>query len=52
MFYKGHVDKPVMHFMDTKIGLMPFGSNYVRSDLSMTLFLSDPASYDGGGIVV
>jgi len=48
MFYKGHVDKPVMHFMDTKIGLMPLGSNYVRSDLSMTLFLSDPASYDGG----
>jgi PKHD-type hydroxylase len=24
------------------------GSNYVRSDLSMTLFLSDPDSYDGG----
>jgi PKHD-type hydroxylase len=48
MFYKGHVDKPVMHFMDTKVGLMPFGHNYVRTDLSMTLFLSDPASYDGG----
>ena len=48
MYYKGHVDKPVMHFMDTKIGLMPLGSNYVRTDLSMTLFLSDPASYDGG----
>lgn len=48
MFYKGHVDKPVMHFMDTKVGLMPLGNNYVRSDLSMTLFLSDPASYDGG----
>lgn len=48
MHYKEHVDKPVMHFMDTKIGLMPLGSNYVRTDLSMTLFLSDPASYDGG----
>ena len=48
MFYKGHVDNPVMNFMDTKFGLMPLGSNYVRSDLSMTLFLSDPASYDGG----
>jgi PKHD-type hydroxylase len=48
MFYKGHVDKPVMNFMDPKFGLMPLGSNYVRSDLSMTLFLSDPASYDGG----
>ncbi len=48
MYYKGHVDKPVMNFMDAKFGLMPLGSNYVRSDLSMTLFLSDPASYDGG----
>ena len=48
MFYKGHVDKPVMHFMDSKLGLMPLGSNYVRTDLSMTLFLNDPASYDGG----
>jgi PKHD-type hydroxylase len=48
MFYKGHVDKPVMHFMDNKFGLMPLGSHYVRTDLSMTLFLSDPASYDGG----
>ena len=48
MFYKGHVDKPVMHFMDSKLGLLPLGSNYVRTDLSMTLFLSDPASYDGG----
>ncbi len=48
MFYKGHVDKPVMNFMDPKFGLMPLGNNYVRSDLSMTLFLSDPASYEGG----
>jgi PKHD-type hydroxylase len=48
MFYKGHVDKPVMNFMDPRFGLMPLGSNYVRSDLSMTLFLSDPATYDGG----
>ena len=48
MYYKGHVDKPVMNFMDTRFGLMPLGQNYVRSDLSMTLFLSDPASYEGG----
>jgi PKHD-type hydroxylase len=48
MFYKGHVDMPVMNFMNIKSGLMPVGSSYVRSDLSMTLFLSDPASYDGG----
>ena len=25
MFYKGHVDKPVMNFMDPKFGLMPVG---------------------------
>jgi len=48
MHYKGHVDMPVMNFMDPKSGLMPLGHNYVRSDLSMTLFLSDPDSYDGG----
>jgi PKHD-type hydroxylase len=48
MYYKEHVDKPVMHFMDSKLGLMPLGSNYVRTDLSMTLFLNEPASYDGG----
>lgn len=49
MYYKGHVDWPVMNFMEaTNFGLMPLGRNFVRSDLSMTLFLSDPASYDGG----
>jgi PKHD-type hydroxylase len=48
MYYKGHVDHPVMNFMNPKSALMPLGNNYVRSDLSMTLFLSDPASYDGG----
>ena len=25
MFYKAHVDKPVMNFMETKFGLMPLG---------------------------
>jgi len=48
MYYKGHVDHPVMNFMNPKSALMPLGHNYVRTDLSMTLFLSDPASYDGG----
>lgn len=48
MYYKGHVDHPVMNFMNFKSGTMPLGHNYVRSDLSMTLFLSDPASYEGG----
>lgn len=48
MHYKEHVDHPVMNFMNPKSALMPLGHNYVRTDLSMTLFLSDPASYDGG----
>ena len=49
MFYKEHVDLPVMGFMSAGRGLASaVGSNYVRSDLSMTLFLSDPSSYDGG----
>ena len=48
MHYKAHVDHPVMNFMNPKSALLPLGHNYVRTDLSMTLFLSDPASYDGG----
>lgn len=28
--------------------LAPVGTGYVRADLSMTVFLSDPATYDGG----
>jgi len=48
MHYKAHVDHPVMNFMNPKSALMPLGHNYVRTDLSMTLFLSDPASYEGG----
>jgi PKHD-type hydroxylase len=48
MFYKEHVDLPVMGFMSSGRGLSAVGSNYVRSDLSMTLFLSDPDSYEGG----
>jgi PKHD-type hydroxylase len=52
MFYKEHIDFPVMGFVSpTQAGsrsLSPLGHNYVRSDLSMTLFLNDPGSYDGG----
>src|SRR5262245_25519360 len=48
MFYKTHIDNPVMGFMPKTSDLRPVGNNYVRSDLSMTLFLSDPDSYDGG----
>ena len=48
MHYKAHVDHPVMNFMNPKSAMMPLGHNYVRTDLSMTLFLSDPNSYEGG----
>jgi PKHD-type hydroxylase len=48
MYYKSHVDNPVMGFMSMNYDLRPVGDNYVRSDLSMTLFLNDPDSYDGG----
>jgi PKHD-type hydroxylase len=49
MFYKEHVDLPVMGFLSSARGMTAaVGANYVRSDLSMTLFLSPPESYDGG----
>lgn len=52
MYYNEHVDYPIMGFMSPNRGvgrgLGPLGNNYVRSDLSMTLFLSEPDSYDGG----
>lgn len=57
MFYDEHVDFPVANFLGTQhLGanlpshraLAPVGSNYVRADLSLTLFLSDPSTYDGG----
>lgn len=41
MEYGEHVDAPLM-------GLQ----NLMRSDLSMTLFLSDPSSYDGGELTI
>lgn len=54
MFYGEHTDFPVMNFITTANisaahrDLAPVGHNYLRSDLSMTLFLSDPETYDGG----
>lgn len=41
MFYGNHVDSPVA-------GMNP----PLRADISLTLFLSDPADYDGGELVV
>jgi PKHD-type hydroxylase len=53
MYYREHVDFPVMNFLNVQTrpghrGFAPVGINYVRSDLSMTLFLSPPETYDGG----
>jgi PKHD-type hydroxylase len=42
MQYGPHVDAPVMGGM----------GNAVRSDIAITVFLSDPKSYDGGELVV
>ncbi len=42
--YGSHVDVAVRHHPQTRLPL--------RTDLSCTLFLSDPASYDGGELVV
>lgn len=42
MEYGPHVDTPVMGSM----------SNAIRSDIAITLFLSDPRSYDGGELTV
>lgn len=48
MEYGEHIDSPVMGFMTQARAVGPFGQNYVRSDFSMTVFLSEPDSYDGG----
>lgn len=42
MHYGPHVDAPVMGSMSTA----------VRTDIAITVFLSDPKSYDGGELVV
>jgi PKHD-type hydroxylase len=48
MAYGEHIDSPVMGFMEQTRAMAPFGQNYVRSDFSMTIFLAEPDSYDGG----
>jgi len=49
MFYAEHVDAPIQGGI-TQIGRSGgrFGQNFIRTDYSMTLFLSDPNTYDGG----
>ncbi|MFO7530012.1 MAG: hypothetical protein R6W86_14615 [Marinobacter sp.] len=41
MTYDNHVDDPVMGR----------GENRIRTDISFTLFLDDPGSYDGGELI-
>jgi len=48
MSYGMHIDAPVMGFMAQSAAFGSFGQNYVRSDFSMTVFLSEPESYEGG----
>jgi len=45
--YGSHVDQAVRH-----IASGPQTGQRVRADLSCTLFFSDPASYDGGALVI
>lgn len=42
--YGSHVDQAVRY--------LPGGAQRVRTDISCTLFLSDPADYDGGELVI
>ena len=42
--YGNHVDQAVRY--------LPGGAQRVRTDISCTLFLSDPADYDGGDLVI
>lgn len=48
MAYGEHIDSAIMGFMEQSKAVGLFGQNYVRADFSMTIFLADPKSYDGG----
>lgn len=49
MFYAEHIDEPIQGRV-TQVGRTPgrFGQSFLRTDYSMTVFLSDPGDYDGG----
>ena len=49
--YSGSTNLYGQH-IDNSMRALPDGSAYVRSDVSATLFLSDPADYDGGELVI
>ncbi len=43
-FYGKHIDRPMRY--------LPKSQKYVRCDLSMTVFLSNPSEYEGGELVI
>ncbi len=49
--YGGGTDRSGRH-VDGSVRRLPDGSGYLRTDVSATLFLSDPADYDGGELVI
>jgi PKHD-type hydroxylase len=50
--YGFHVDGAVMALPPGGHGAASAQSEYMRSDVSCTLFLSEPDEYDGGGLIV
>lgn len=40
------------YHVDNAMRMMPDGSGYVRSDVSATLFFSDPEDYEGGELII
>lgn len=52
MYYRPHTDFPVQHFhvgpAPAYKAHAPVGTGYIRTDLSITLFLADMDSYGGG----
>ena len=53
MQYKEHIDFPIQGGQ-TQMGRSQgrYGAQFVRTDYSMTLFLSDPKTYDGGELEI
>lgn len=53
MFYAEHIDAPIQGYV-SQLGRVPgrFGQNLIRTDYSMTLFLTDPQDYDGGELEI
>ncbi len=49
--YAGETNTYGFH-VDNAMRMMPDGSDYVRADVSATLFLSNPDEYDGGELVI